>query len=127
MKSFKQLLESMPSESLDDVNESLLYEGAFSSARKDLLSSGETKHAADKLARAATEDVNDFVIKHNKSLGRGDREKNLTHMRLATQAYMAHFIAGHSAPADSSLQKVHFDAAKTHWDAAEAAKDKLHK
>lgn len=127
MKSFKELLESIPTESFIESDSNLLYEGEFSDTRKELLASGETKNSADKLARAASEDVNHFVLKHNKSLADGHKGHNLTHMRLATQAYMGHFIAGHAEPIDSPLRKVHFDAAKTQWDAAETAKEHLHK
>lgn len=110
-----------------NIEEDSLYEGKFSDLRASLLAGKKATNPASDLAKSATEDANSYTKKYGSLLSSGNRKHHLTLMQLSTQAYMAHFIAGHTFPKDSSGQKVHFDAAKGHFEVAEVAKKQLYK
>ena len=125
LKDFRNLIQKESSdEDIFNLNES-----KFAKLQSELQKS-ETKdpiETVDQLAKAATEDINKFTKDHNQSLSKGSREHHFVWNSLAGKAQIAHVIAGHLFPKDSSGQMVHFDAAKKYAEIQALTKKHLFK
>jgi len=123
LKEFRNMIQK------EDINEDLFHlnESKFEKLQRELHKS-KTKDPVEtvgQLAKAATEDINEFAKNHGESLSKGSREHHFVWNSLAGKAQMAHIIAGHLYPKDSSGQTVHFDAAKKYAEIQSLSKKQL--